>query len=72
MALTDKPNRSTGYLDPELISRVVRDALVEDRAALAVFDKRRASERPLGFEQMLKRLHLDGDSWDCIQERGCE
>tara|TARA_R110000850_G_scaffold4202_7_gene19550 strand:+ start:4840 stop:5079 length:240 start_codon:yes stop_codon:yes gene_type:complete len=78
MAVTDKPTRSTVYLDPELhralkiqaaetssniselINRAVRDALREDREDLAAFDER-ASEPTLGFEEMLKRLDLDGD-----------
>ncbi|MEM7146845.1 MAG: CopG family transcriptional regulator [Verrucomicrobiota bacterium] len=78
MAVTDKPTRSTVYLDPELhralkiqaaetssniselINRAVREALREDREDLAAFDER-ASEPTLSFEQMLKRLDLDGD-----------
>ncbi|MEM9281132.1 MAG: CopG family transcriptional regulator [Verrucomicrobiota bacterium] len=78
MAVTDKPTRSTVYLEPdlhralkvqaaetssnisELINRAVRDALREDREDLAAFDER-ASEPTQSFEQMLKRLDLDGD-----------
>ena len=37
----------------------VRDALREDRDDLAAFEER-ASESTLSFEQMLKRLNLDG------------
>lgn len=44
----------------ELINRAVREALREDREDLAAFDKR-AAEPTLSFEQMLKRLDLDGD-----------
>ena len=77
MAVTDKPTRSTVYLDPELhralkvqaaetssniselINRAVREALREDREDLSAFDDR-ASEPTLSFEEMLKRLDLDG------------
>ena len=43
----------------ELINDAVRDALREDRDDLAAFEER-ASEPTLSFEQMLKRLNLDG------------
>lgn len=43
----------------ELINRAVRDALREDRDDLAVFDQR-GSESVITFEEMLKRLELDG------------
>ncbi|MCB1227915.1 MAG: hypothetical protein KDK99_19010 [Verrucomicrobiales bacterium] len=43
----------------ELINRAVTDALREDRDDLAVFDER-SSEPTLTFEQMLKKLDLDG------------
>lgn len=44
----------------ELINRAVRDALREDRDDLAEFEAR-ASEKTLTFEEMLKRLDLDGE-----------
>lgn len=43
----------------ELINDAVRNALREDRDDLAAFEER-ASEPTLSFEQMLKRLNLDG------------
>ena len=43
----------------ELINNAVRDALREDREDLAVFDERK-NEPTLTFEEMLKRLDLDG------------
>jgi len=43
----------------ELINEAVREALREDRDDLAVFDER-SVEPILTFEQMLKRLDLDG------------
>jgi nitric oxide reductase activation protein len=43
----------------ELINRAVRDALREDRDDLAVFDQR-GNESVITFEEMLKRLELDG------------
>ena len=43
----------------ELINDAVRDALREDRDDLAAFEER-ASEPTISFEQMLKRLNLDG------------
>lgn len=78
MAVTDKPTRSTVYLDPELhralkiqaaetssslselINRAVRDALRQDKEDLSAFDER-APEPILSFEEMLKRLDLDGE-----------
>jgi metal-responsive CopG/Arc/MetJ family transcriptional regulator len=43
----------------ELINQAVREALREDRDDLAVFDER-TLEPTLTFEEMLKRLDLDG------------
>ena len=43
----------------ELINRAVRAALKEDRDDLAVFDER-SGESTVSFEEMLKRLDLDG------------
>jgi len=43
----------------ELVNQAVRDALREDRDDLAVFDARSA-EPTLSFEEMVKRLDLDG------------
>jgi len=43
----------------ELINDAIRDALREDRDDLAAFEER-ASEPTISFEQMLKRLNLDG------------
>jgi hypothetical protein len=43
----------------ELINDAVRDALREDRDDLAAFEER-ASEPTISFEQLLKRLNLDG------------
>ena len=43
----------------ELINRAVRAALQEDRDDLATFDER-AGEATISFEQMVKRLDLDG------------
>jgi len=43
----------------DLINRAVRDALREDRDDLAEFD-RRAAEPTINFEEMVKRLDLDG------------
>ncbi len=43
----------------ELINGAVRDALRADCDDLAAFEKR-ASEPTITFEQMLKRLDLDG------------
>lgn len=78
MNVTEKPTRSTVYLDPELhralkiqaaetssniselINRAVRDALRTDREDLSAFDTR-ALESTLTFEEMLKRLDLNGD-----------
>ena len=77
MAPTNKPKRSTVYIEPELhkalkmqaaetstnvselINDAVRDALREDRDDLAAFEER-ATESTISFEQMLKRLNLDG------------
>jgi hypothetical protein len=43
----------------ELINDAIRDALREDRDDLAAFEERGA-ESTISFEQMLKRLNLDG------------
>lgn len=43
----------------ELINRAIREALRQDREDLAAFDER-AVEATIGFEEMLKRLDLDG------------
>jgi hypothetical protein len=43
----------------ELINDAVRDALREDRDDLAAFEER-GSEPTISFEQLLKRLNLDG------------
>lgn len=43
----------------ELINDAVRQSLQQDRRDLAVFDER-AEEPTIGFEEMLKRLELDG------------
>jgi len=43
----------------ELINQAVREALREDHGDLAIFDER-ASEPTITFEEMLKRLDLDG------------
>jgi metal-responsive CopG/Arc/MetJ family transcriptional regulator len=44
----------------ELINSAVRAALREDRDDLAEFEER-ASEPTLSFEEMIKRLNIDGD-----------
>jgi len=77
MNVTEKPKRSTVYLDPELhhalkvqavetsrniseiINSAVRDALREDHEDLATF-RERATEPKLSFEELLKRLNLNG------------
>ena len=43
----------------ELINQAVREALREDHSDLAIFDER-SSEPTITFEEMLKRLDLDG------------
>lgn len=43
----------------ELINQAVREALREDHGDLAIFDEG-ASEPTITFEEMLKRLDLDG------------
>ena len=43
----------------ELINEAVREALREDHGDLAIFDER-SSEPTITFEEMLKRLDLDG------------
>ncbi len=43
----------------ELINRAVRAALREDHDDLAAFDER-GGEATISFEQMVKRLDLDG------------
>tara|TARA_R110002096_G_scaffold92332_7_gene208766 strand:- start:1587 stop:1826 length:240 start_codon:yes stop_codon:yes gene_type:complete len=43
----------------ELINSAIRDALRSDREDLAVFDER-AIEATLTFEELVKRLDLDG------------
>ncbi len=43
----------------ELINRAIRSALREDRDDIAAFDER-ASESTISFEEMVKRLNLDG------------
>ncbi len=43
----------------DLINRAVREALKEDREDLSAFDAR-AGEATISFEEMLKRLELDG------------
>ena len=44
----------------ELINSAVRAAFREDRDDLAEFEER-ASEPTLSFEEMIKRLNIDGD-----------
>jgi len=43
----------------ELINRAIRSALREDRDDLSAFDER-ATEPTISFEEMVKRLNLDG------------
>lgn len=43
----------------EIINRAVRDALREDHEDLTTF-RERATEPILSFEELLKRLNLDG------------
>ena len=43
----------------ELINEAVREALRADRDDLAIFDER-STEPTFSFEEMLKRLDLDG------------
>ena len=43
----------------ELINNAIREALRQDREDLAAFDER-GGEPTLSFEEMIKRLDLDG------------
>ena len=77
MAVSEKPKRSTVYLEPELhralkvqaaetstnvselIIAAVREALRCDREDLADFAER-SDESTITFEELVKRLDLDG------------
>ena len=43
----------------ELVNEAVREALAEDAEGLAAFEERK-DEIPIPFEEMVKRLKLDG------------